>query len=356
MKPATTLHRVVLRADQALHLGTGRGSGFSGATHRHIPGSTLRGALCAAWWRDHPDADQSDFDARVALVSFGDAVPGPPPGAGGLLPLPVAAALDRRTCKYPRAGCPPTGHPWTIQDCPHCGGRTEPAKGERVLPEGARVSATTRVALTAQEQARDKMLFERQGLVVDDGTSLVALAAGDIGWLAQPGGVVRVGAAGTVAGRVTVSAVEPIEAPPLTLEAGENRVRAELVTSGVYVDDFGFATDRPTPEDIHWAFGLPDDTDTHVEVETAFVRWTTASGWHAAANGPKPEDAAVVAHSCFHLRLTVRTPVAVPTVVHDLGLRTGEGYGWAWLAPLAESVPASPPELTRESAGGRTDA
>jgi hypothetical protein len=43
VKPTTTLHRVDLHADQVLHLGTGRGSGFSGTTHRHVPASTLRG-------------------------------------------------------------------------------------------------------------------------------------------------------------------------------------------------------------------------------------------------------------------------------------------------------------------------
>ena len=337
MKEATSLHRVVLRADQALHLGTGRGSGFSGATLRHVPGSTVRGALCAAWWREHPDADQADFDARIAAVSFGDAVPGPDPD--GPLPLPVAAALDRRTCKYPRPGCPATGHPWTVRDCPHCGGGTEPAKGERAMPSGARVSAVTRVELTAQEQAVEDKLFERQGLVTDDDTRLVALAAGDIGWLARPGTVVRVGAAATVAGRVTVTAVEPLGAPALALDAGGNRVRVELLTPGVYVDDFGFATDRPAPDDLRWAFGLPEGT--HVEVERAFVRWTTASGWHTVADRPKPEDAAAVAHSCYHLRVDLPVPVTAPVVVHDLGLRTGEGYGWARIAPLP--APAQEP-------------
>jgi hypothetical protein len=216
----------------------------------------------------------------------------------------------------------------------------------------------TRVALTAQEQAEDELLFERQGLILDDDARLVALAAGDIGWLVQPGGVVRVGAAGTVAGRATVDAVEPVEAPTLTLDTGEHRVRIELLTPGVYVDDFGFAVDRPTSADVRWAFGLPDSTD--VDVERVFIRWTTASGWHTAVNRPKPEDAAVVAHSCFHLRLTVETPVVAPMVVHDLGLRTGEGYGWARLGPLSESAQEPLPEPAGRRAGQpvgeRTDA
>lgn len=353
MKGPATLHRIVLRADQALHLGTGRGSGFSGVTHQHVPGSTLRGALCAAWWRDHPAANQPDFDARIVSISFGDAIPSPGPGTTGPLPMPVSAALDRRTCKYPQVDCPRTGHPWTVQDCPDCGGRTEPAKGERVVSASAdvRVSAATRVALTPHEQARDDMLFERQGLVVGDDTCLVAPAAGDIGWLVKPGQVIRVGAAGTVAGRMTVVAVEPVETPTLALDAGENQVRVELMTPGVYVDDFGFAIDRPTPDDVRWAFRLPGDT--RVDVERAFIRWTTASGWHTAANRPKPEDAAVIAHSCFHIRLSLATPVTAPTLVHDLGVRTGEGYGWARLQPLA--VPPEEPRQQRTEVPERAE-
>jgi hypothetical protein len=188
------------------------------------------------------------------------------------------------------------------------------------------------VALTPHEQARDDMLFERQGLILDDDTRLIALAVGDIGWLARPGRVLRVGAAGSVAGRVTVTAVEQIPAPTLTLDAGPVDVRVELMTPGVYVDDFGFAADRPAPDDLRWAFRLP--AGTGVDVVRAFTRWAIASGWHTAANRPKPEDTAVVAHSCYHVRLDLPARVTVPTIVHDLGLRTGEGYGWARLDPL----------------------
>lgn len=338
MTASATLHQVVLHPDQALHLGTGRGSGFSGATHGHVPGSTLRGALCAAWWRDHPDSDQDEFDARIAAISFSDAVPAAATGTRSDLQLPVAAALDRRTCKYPQLGCPPNGHRWSVLDCPTCGGRTEPAKGQRAVPAHAQVVTATRVALTAHEQARDDMLFERQALFVGRDQYLVAVVAGDPVWLVQPGLVVRVGAAGTVAGRVTVAAVDPVSTPMTTLEAGESAVRVELLTPGVYVDDYGFAADRPTPADLRWAFSLPGEV--RIDVERAFVRWTTAAGWHTVANRPKPQDAAVVAHSCFHVRLSVPTPVTAPALVHDLGLRTGEGYGWARLELMRESADA----------------
>lgn len=344
MSTTRPLHRVVLRAHQALHLGTGRGAGFSAVTRRHVPGSTLRGALCASWWREHPGSDQADFEARIARVSFGDAVAKSSDGFDQPLPLPVAASLDRRVCKAPRTGCPETGYPWTVVECSVCRGRTEPAKGERVM-HGAAVRAATRVALTPSEQARDDMLFERQGLLLNDDTRLVALAAGDIGWLTQPGQVLRIGASGSVAGRVTVAALEPVETPTLALDAGENRTRIELMTPGVYIDEWGFAVDRPTAEDIHWAFRLSEDTQ--VTVERAFVRWTTASGWHTASNRPKPEDSAVVAHSCYHVVLDVPTSTSVPRVVHDLGLRTAEGYGWASLSTLEalpEFVPVREPE------------
>jgi len=343
MSSDIALHRVVLRADQALHLGEGRGSGFSRVTRHHVPGATLRGALCALWWREHPSADQGDFDALIAAVSFSDAVP----SRSAASMRPAAVALDRRLCKRPVVGCPGGGHPWHTKQCPTCAGPTEPSKGERDVRSAAEVITATRVGLTASEQAEDKHLYERQGLLLDEGAHLVAMAAGDVGSLVSAGQVLRLGAASSVAGRATVTEVAAQPTPEVSLAAGAHALRLELLTPGVYVDDFGFAVDRPTCDDIRWAFGLADDT--RVAIDRAFTRWTTASGWHSMANRPKPEDAAVIAHSCFHLTLEVTHDLIVPALVHDLGIRTTESCGWA----LLERLPA---DLEPQSVEGGHDA
>jgi hypothetical protein len=194
------------------------------------------------------------------------------------------------------------------------------------------------VSLGATEQSVEDLLFARQALVLDAGATLVALAVGDVGSLLRPEQVLRVGAAGTVAGRVVVVSVRREVPRQLALTPGRHRLRVELLTPGVYVDAFGLASSRPSADDLRWGFRLPDDTT--ISVDRAFTRWTRASGWHSAANCPKPEDAAVVAHSVFHLTATPDRDVTASALVHDLGLRTGEGYGWAQLAVLEEEPSA----------------
>jgi hypothetical protein len=329
MSTDRAMYRVELEADQALHLGVGTGSGFSRATRRYVPGSTLCGAACGAWWREHPQGDQAGFDALLNGLSFGDAVASD--AADGAVPR--AAALDRRVCKAGTEVCSDIGVSMATLACPTCGAACEPAKGQR-SSRGTALITGTRVSLGVTEQAKDELLFERQGLLVASGNHLVALAVGQVESLLQPGQVLRVGAAGTVAGRVSVVAVRRDEPGRLVLATGRHQLRVELLSPGVYVDGFGFASNRPTPEDLRWAFALPDRTP--VSVDRAFTRWTTASGWHAAANRPKPEDAAVVAHSVFHISVTAEHAIEALALAHDLGLRTGEGYGWARLGVLEE--------------------
>jgi hypothetical protein len=50
-------------------------------------------------------------------------------------------------------------------------------------------------------------------------------------------------------------------------------------------------------------------------------------GWHYKSNRPKPEDAAVIPGSVFMIQLDAEA--CVPDLVHGLGLRSAEGYGWA---------------------------
>lgn len=324
-----TIHRIVLNADQVIHAGVGKGSGFSRTSYPFVPASTLRGALSAVWWLNHPGSSQSDFDARIANVSFTDAVPTLNPQQVA----PAAVALDRMVCRVPHDAAPSDCYGPSVLACPLCGRATEQSKGIRLLPKDAELRTSTRVTLTPNEQALDENLFERQGLDARS-VHLVALAAGDPAWLVGPGTTVRVGAASTVAGRVTVTAVEPLARETLTLAAGRSRLRLELMTPGVFVDDFGRARSEPTARDIRVALSLPSDVDVHVE--RSFVRWGAVGGWHVRANRPKPEDPAIIAHSCYYLVVSARSSITVPAVTATLGLRTTEGCGWAQITELKE--------------------
>lgn len=328
------LHLIVMEPEQTIHLGVGRGSGFSSESHQYVPGSTLRGALSAAWWRTHPKAKQADFDDLIATVTCSDAVVSSDASRWSTR----VAALDRKVCKLCRPndpGVPPDGFPWATKTCPACDGPMEPSKGKRALPPGAQVLSATRVQLNRQEQAEDEKLYERQGLHAG-GSTLVAMAAGRADELAPKNQALRVGAATSVAGRLRIADVVPYSPPTLTIPAGSTRLRVELLTPGVYVDEFGCAVNQPSAYDLRWSFGLPENAN--VVVERAFARWTTSSGWHSMANRPKPEDSAVIAHSCFYVCVDTADPMTVPTVVHDLGVRTGEGCGWAELSLLQEDA------------------
>lgn len=336
------LHMIVMDPKQTMHLGVGRGSGFSAETRKYVPGSAVRGALSAAWWRAHPSASQADFDSLIATISCSDAVVSWDAGVSGpsLQWTAGAAALDRKICKLCKPndpGVPIEGFPWDATECRVCRGPLEPSKGNRVLPRGAEVLSATRVELNEREQAKDDHLYEREGLNTGS-RALVALAAGRVKELAKTGQVLRIGAATSVAGRLAIADVVPYAPPSLAISPGKSRLRVEMLTPGVFVDEFGCAVNRPTTHDLRWSFQLPETAG--ITVERAFTRWTTASGWHTMANRPKPEDIAVVAHSCFYVRVEVDEPITVPTIVHDLGIRTGEGCGWASLSTLLESADA----------------
>ena len=329
-----TIYEVRLRAQQGLHLGVGRGTDFGRQTLTYVPSSTLKGALGAAWLRE-TGRSAEDLVPLLDMVTLSDAVVVPEGSrwAAGAIPL------DQGTCKYPiEDKCPPS-HPWDAPKCHFCGGTPEQSKGERKLPGGATIENVTRVALDKRERAVDDMLYQREVLEARN-LELVALATGDINSLAQRGTAIRIGAATSVAGRAAVTAVDPLRLPPtastLPLHKGSTTLRVELLTPGVYVDDFGFPSASPDSEWIRTALGLPGTTA--VEVVRSFTRWGRSSGWNLAANVPKTEDASVIAHSVFHVLVEVDVHADVPTYIPRLGLRTDEGNGWAQVERLVTNA------------------
>lgn len=344
-----SLYELTIRADQGVQVGGGRGSGFSRTTLRHVPASMIRGAIAGHWWRERPPADgdnpavQHEFDRLIGSVSFSDGVVAPtvlpPEPSAGVEPLTMP--LDRGKCKYPLDACPKEGHPWQVRTCPVCGRRPEPGKGARGLPTGASVAHTTRVALAADERPKDAHLYRREALnagevpirVLVDGNdrSLDRLAIRD-------GTILRLGGSLSVFGRVQIDTVEPFLAAPVTVGDGMT-LRVELLTMGVYVDDFGFPVPQPSSRMLAQALGLSPSTSC--TVTRAFTRWVVAAGWHAKANMPKVEDPAVTASSVFHVSIAGEQ-AAVPSVITGLGLRRHEGCGWAKASALKVVPDARP--------------
>ena len=318
-----SLAEIRIRADQALHIGIGRGSDFSQETLRYVPSSTLRGALGAAWLRADSSRRVDELLPLLDLLRFSDAVPTPPSAAWTATVVP----LDRATCKYPEEGQCPATHPWHVDLCPGCGRPPEPSKGMRGLPSGASIEFVTRVALDQAERAKDDALYEREMLLLGE-NELVGLVDGDPSALVQVGDALRLGAAKSVAGRATVTAVgSPTDGDArLALDPGHHDLRVEMLTPGVFVDDFGFPSTAPTPDQLRSALSLADNTK--VGITESFTRWGRAAGWNVAANVPKTEDHAVIAHSVYLVSVHVSRPHRLHSVASGLGLRVDEGCGW----------------------------
>lgn len=294
----SSLWKVSLRPDLDLSLGTGRGSTFSTATHPDIPAPTLRGAFSASWWRTRPSGSQTEFDDLLRTVCFSNATFG------------TVAPLDLAVCKYHE-----------VPNC-DCGANLELAKGKTSDSHGVKLITQTRVRLEPNETADEQALFQRQALVVEDAvaTCYVRSTEQDLTRLGVvPGTVIRVGRAKSVSGRCTVTAVEPFEREPVQTQV----VRLEMRTPGIFVDEWGFASGRPDDASLEGALGCP------ATLVKSYVRWTTVGGWHAKSNRPKPEDPAVIPGSVFVVELKRAT--RVPGLVNGLGLRSAEGYGWAWV-------------------------
>lgn len=325
-----TIYEVVLRAEQSMYLGTGKGSGFSTTSLTHVPASTFRGSLAARWWRNNSHASQATFDVLIASVRFGDLLV-----AGS---REASHPLDRSLCKYPVQGaCPAGGYDAGVTSCPICSGRPEQSKGSRNLPQGpAALRPVTRVALDETERARDDQLYRRESFAPGD-EKLVGPVSGSAGDLTELGLVaglsLRLGAQHSVAGKVQIEQVRDVAADPLAI-TGTALLRIELLTSGVYVDDFGFPLAHPTVAMLRQSLQLEADLPCHVV--RGFTRWSVSSGWHSHANVPKSADPAVIPMSVFHVEVGCPPgrQIAVPSIVPDLGLRTLEGCGWAEVSVL----------------------
>ncbi|MBK8755781.1 MAG: hypothetical protein IPM08_01320 [Actinomycetales bacterium] len=136
--------------------------------HTVLPGTAIRGALGAAWWRSpqhrYAGSDpQAVFDRLFAgAMTVGPAMPvnvGSTSAQARLIPLSWVK------CKYPGQRCSREWHDQVASprtECPTCGGALVTGKGWQVPPEWS--LSTTRTALDKDGVAVDEQLYFTEGV------------------------------------------------------------------------------------------------------------------------------------------------------------------------------------------------
>ncbi|MBB5922116.1 CRISPR-associated protein Csx10 [Actinoalloteichus hoggarensis] len=328
---------ITLTARQPLALGVGESAGNLIRTHRHVPGSVLRGALASAWITEHGEPATDRGLRRRFLDTFERRVRFSPLFAAGSSVVPLSVLR----CAY-------RGEPACTQvfvdaasgdertDCPHCAGPLQRGRGQVEFPEDAEpIQHTTRVALTEQGTARDGALFTREALHHRDASGAPrrfhGLVLGDDPWLAESRPLLLGGGRST-SGLVDYQAVPGVAVPPA---ATGRRLILRLVSPGVLVDAAGRPDDQP---DLAL---LRELLRVDVRIEQHWVRRERLTGWHSAVDLPKSEEHAVTAGSTYVLDLADDPdPADLSRLTeHGIGLRRAEGLGWielgAWRPPEA---------------------
>ncbi|CAL9577044.1 type III-B CRISPR module-associated Cmr3 family protein [Streptomyces sp. enrichment culture] len=357
---------VQVKAHQPLALGVRPAGTAPVQTQHHIPGSVLRGALAAAWIRDHGLPNKVPPQLRQEFVTLfeSETVFGPLFATGSqIVPLSV------RRCKYQRcAGI----HPDDAFDdssspyCGSCGGPLTAGRGEveffggtagrlvvqrthleihdkrQVASDG---NLFTRRALTHQDSKGDERQFHGRIAAADDLPEAAAR------WLKQCRDL-RLGGRRGTSGGVTYSAAT---ASPRLPGTGE-RVALRLTAPAILTDTSGLPLDLADRDQLGEALRAELScllATRIVKVERVWARRERVGGWHAASNLPKPVELAVSAGSV--LLLAFDEPPAPEALLalagRGVGLRRNEGFGAletatsAWTPPsgsMAEDAPTGP--------------
>ncbi|GAA0543976.1 type III-B CRISPR module-associated Cmr3 family protein [Actinomadura livida] len=354
----TELITVTATARQALAMGRNPTAEASIPTHRHVPGSVLRGALAAAWLAENGEPEPGrPGRARIPAArraEFAEMFEGAIRFGPLLAPGSYVAPLSVRRCKYPKdPHCAAVAVDAAFLEevsnrCPSCDGALEAGRGEvENLPANV-LTETTRVRLTDGETAAEGMLFTRQAMQSTPGRALtltgaIAAAHGDVpDWLKQPRRVLLGGRRST--GGAADLATGHGRAEPAA--DGDGRIVMRLLSPAVLVDAAARPAREPDAGLLSEILGVP------VTVARSWTRVTTAGGWHAASNLPKSTDLAVAAGSVFELLLPDGPPGADALrrlLLRGIGLRRAEGYGWIEIASEAWRLPASAGSASSEA-------
>lgn len=373
---AFRVYDATVTARQQLSLGTRPTGTAPTRTHRHIPGSVLRGALAAVWIAAHgtPDrlhaSDPRLYDGFVEL--FEGAVRYEPLYAPGWGTVPMSVLR----CKYPRdERCSnwvedeafPVGDGDGDGLCLYCGAPGRRSKGtveSLHASESARdlVGQTVRLQLDdATGTAERGLLFTREALqprtsagaprtftgrvVVPAGLSPDALA-----WLTGPARHrIHLGGRRSTGGGADLSLTlaATTDTPAIT----GRRFALRLTAPALFTDTSGLPRTVPDTAELGELLGVP------VTLVRSWTRHEHIGGWHAAANLPKPVELAVGAGSTFLLELAEPADPRRVAALADrgLGLRRAEGFGTLTVATTAWRPPAPPPVPDAAPAAGYSD-
>lgn len=324
MTPAHPTAKVTVTLAQPVAAGTGPRPDYRSPTHQHIPGAVLRGACAAEWIRrfDVPKPGKA-HRARFLEIFEGDGVFGPL-YKKGTLPVPISVL----THKYgPTERCRKLW--WDVAvdadppaTCPECSQQLERSKGKPWAEVGE--LHRTRAALDLTAVARKEQLFRTD-----------ALARGQIftGWVSGPAvdafcpdGTdiqwLRLGGDRSTSGLARVQVDRT--AAPESLETDGTVVVLRLAAPGIFVDDAGLPTDEPDPAELAGVLGVGA-----ANVQSKWVRWGEAAGWHVASGLPKPSERCVTAGSTYLIGCDVAPDEdALRRLrVRGVGLRRREGFG-----------------------------
>jgi CRISPR-associated protein Csx10 len=339
---------VIVTARQGLAVGGPAEVGFDKGTLPYVPGSTVRGALAAAWIRQNgtPVAANKLRDEFVELFE-GDICYGPLLQDGTSV-TPLTATW----CKYPST---PACGQWSadaavdgdIIVCPHCGKGTENGKGEVA---GARTRRVMRTRLDSSGRAADGNLFARHEL--EPGLTYRGVLSGQHPWLAEPQEI-WLGGRTTTSGLASIRIDDEPPASPDPVPAGSPRpdgaVIIKLTSPAVIVDDAGRPTLDPASEILR-VLGMKTAA---LHASRCWTRPVRVGGWHAASGLPKPVELAMSMGSVIvlHFREDPTQDQLQHLACHGIGLRRVEGFGTAGINPPPWQRPATPTARTAEQAG-----
>ena len=312
---------IVARADLAM--APAAEAAYSRGTHRYVPGHILLAGLAAHWIRQFgPPGSDNPRQADFKKIFHGK-VRYSPALADGSVIMPISARRAKRSdavideaFREERAQLP-DGDPGT------------PGKGQIL---GVRRIRVGRAELesdpgSGRERPRDGQLVAREA--IRRGTTFKASIVGDHPWL---DGLAAAGTPITVwlGGRKSTSGRAELSLTPDTARPGAGPVGEDVVvrlsSPAIFVDEATRPTLEPTSHDWERVFGVAGGT-----VLDRWARPGRMGGWHIASGLPRPEELIAVPGSTYRVAVPADADPEWPTHLRHLGLglRTGEGFGFA---------------------------
>lgn len=273
---------------------------FDRPVYAVIPGTVIRGALAAAWWKEHDDQAQFDrlFAERLRVYL---AAPRRGDERADLIPMSWSRP------KYDRGDYQPGG----VADSGRVAGRGWD------VPRALLVE-TTRTALEGGVAVKGQ-LFTRRAVRKD--VELVGYLCVDddagTGWLTTDRSL-WVGGDASVAGKCEWRCEEvedPFPVPP------PGDVTVTLLQAAILLDEYG-ANSLDLAGAVKRAIA---DAGGNAIVRNEVVRPEQVGGWHGRAGFPKPMEWALGAGSS--VTLTAADEKALLTLRAGIGIRRQEGYG-----------------------------